>query len=283
MKLAKYTLTTMFMFTALAFSACSAVVFAPQTYDVNNTVDVVIANAPMPLFVAPEPETTPEPLPVPPMPTEPEPEPYIPQGPRQLVALTFDDGPSRFTNYVLDKLNYHGAAATFFVLGNRIAPREAVVARMARLGNEVVGHSWNHANFAGLTQEEILWQLQYTSAAIEAVIGETPSPIFRPPYGIITDNVRYAAQEAGYAIVNWSVDTEDWLNRDADIIYARIMDVVRHGSIVLMHDLRPATVDAVERAIPSLIAQGFELVTVSELLEYVFEEITPGYTYIGLR
>lgn len=220
----------------------------------------------------------PLPIPEPELPTEPFIEP-----PRYKIALTFDDGPSRFTNPILDILEAHNARATFFVLGYRIHSQADTIRRTADLGSEVLGHSWNHRNFAELSADAIRRQIVDTSDALTYVLGEAPPLLMRPPYGIITARVRNVSEELGYSLVNWSVDPQDWKNRCADTIYQLVMENAVDGAIVLLHDIRIYTQEAMERAIPSLIEKGFELVTVSELLEYLYHEVVPGNVYHGRR
>ena len=219
-------------------------------------------------------------IPAPPMPDPPTPDPPTPP-PRYKIAITFDDGPSRYTSYILDTLEKYNARATFFVLGNRVHSRADIVRRAAELGNEIAGHSWNHRDFSRLVADAIRQQITDTNAAIEYVLGEPPPPFFRPPYGVVTSRVRRVAEEFDYAIVNWSIDPRDWQNRDPDLIYYLVMSRAVDGAIVLLHDIRPYTKEAIERIVPSLINRGFELVTVSELLDYFFDEIIPGEVYNG--
>ena len=206
---------------------------------------------------------------------------YAPR--RPMIALTFDDGPSRYTTGILDVLEEHGAHATFFVLGYRVAAWEETVLRAVALGSEVAGHSWNHANFLTLSNDAMRSQIRDTSAAIESVTGATPPSFIRVPYGSISPAIRSVTRELGYHMVNWSIDPADWRVRDADIIYNHIMERAVDGGIVLLHDIRPSTVEAVERVVPSLIALGFDLVTVSALLEHFFDDISPGALYTGIR
>jgi len=207
---------------------------------------------------------------------EPEPEPPVERGP--MIALTFDDGPSIHTEALLDILEYHDARATFFVLGYRVHGRRYTIKRAVDLGSEVAGHSWDHPRLTGLTQEQITQQIERTSEAIEAVTGVN-TQIFRPPFGTTNDLVLSVSADLGYSIVNWTMDPMDWRYRDADDIYDAIMDVVKAGDIVVAHDIYASTIEAMERVIPSLIALGYELVTVSELLEYLYGELEPGTVY----
>ena len=196
----------------------------------------------------------------------------------RLVALTFDDGPGRYTDRILDILEEHGAAATFFVLGYRIEGRSSIVERAVQIGSEVAGHTWDHPDLSTLTEEEIEQQIIDSSEAIAQFAGENPH-IFRPPFGRTNATVRQVSQRLGYAIVNWTVDPRDWEHRDADHIYDHIMEHVQPGDIILMHDIYATTLEAVERVIPRLVEEGYRLVTVSELLLHLYGGLEPGVVY----
>ena len=203
--------------------------------------------------------------------------------PRYIIALTFDDGPSRFTEHILDILERYNARATFCVLGNRVESRADIVLRTIAGGSEVIGHSWNHANLAQQNEYTIRNQISNTSAIIEAVTGFPPPPIFRAPYGSVNARVRNVSYDMGYALLNWTIDTMDWRFRDPYHIYNHIMEHALHGAIVLLHDIYESTAEAMELVVPALIERGFKLVTASELIAYVYGSIEPGIEYRGLR
>ena len=211
--------------------------------------------------------------------------PIQPQGDseRQLVALTFDDGPIQYTEYILDILEQYGGRVTFCVLGYRVETWASTVARAVSLSSEVVGHSWDHPNFTMISEHDIAEQIIFTSAAIEAAMGATPPRLFRAPYGRVNDEVVNVAERLGYAMLHWSIDPRDWEIRDPEHIYNYIMDNAVHGAIFILHDIRPTTMEAMEKVVPALIENGFELVTASELIEYVYGGLVPGEVYIGLR
>ncbi|MCL2857159.1 MAG: polysaccharide deacetylase family protein [Oscillospiraceae bacterium] len=196
----------------------------------------------------------------------------------KIVALTFDDGPHQHTSRILDVLEEHGGAATFFVLGYRVENHRSTMERAVRLGNEIAGHSWNHQDFSLLTEDEIAWQIKSASEAIAPFVGSSPR-IYRPPYGRTNELVRQVSQRMGYAIINWTLDPRDWENRDADHIYDHIMSTIQNGDIIVMHDIYATTAQAMERVIPRLIEEGYRLVTVSELIAYLYGEIEPGVVY----
>ncbi|MCL1935075.1 MAG: polysaccharide deacetylase family protein [Defluviitaleaceae bacterium] len=194
---------------------------------------------------------------------------------RPMVALTFDDGPNKHTLRILDILEEHNSRASFFVIGNLIDSRRETIIRAHAMGNEVFGHSWDHKNLANLSSSEIRQQLNQTHQALESAIGET-SKLFRPPFGVVNDNVRNIAREMGFTIINWSVDTRDWQNRNANSVYNSTMNDIRDGSIILYHDIYESTAEAIERIVPELISNGYQLVTLSELFMYKEIEVTLG-------
>lgn len=197
---------------------------------------------------------------------------------RPMVALTFDDGPSKYTARMLDILEQCGGRATFCTVGNLVNTRKDTVLRASNLGCEVIGHSWDHKNLAKLTQDEVEKQILDTSNTIEAITGAAPC-MYRPPYGAVDGKVKDASRALGFAIINWSVDPEDWKSKDADAVYSAVMGHVSDKAIVLSHDLYGTTVDAYARIIPELISQGYQLVTVSELLSCTHDTLEAGNVY----
>ena len=194
---------------------------------------------------------------------------------KPMIALTFDDGPSKHTEHLLDIFSEHGGKATFFVVGNLIDNRPETLQRMVTDGHEIGGHSWDHRQLTKLSSEEITNEIMNTRAKIYSITG-VDTTIMRPPYGSYNDEIKCICKEKGIVMINWAVDTLDWKTRDADKVYDAIMSQVKDGDIILCHDLYGTTVDAMERVIPDLIAQGYQLVTVSELLSYGEEDVKAG-------
>jgi peptidoglycan-N-acetylglucosamine deacetylase len=186
---------------------------------------------------------------------------------RRRVALTFDDGPSDHTEQVLDVLGESGARATFNVVGEFVPGREAVLRRAGDEGHEIGNHGLRHQRLSGRplrTLEEIL----RTGRRVSRATGVRPR-VFRPPYGWVSPGVLAAARLAGLVVVNWDVNPRDWEAPDADALVEDVMTWVRPGSVVLLHDgrgMRDPTVAAVGPLLDALRADGYEPVTVSELL-----------------
>jgi peptidoglycan/xylan/chitin deacetylase (PgdA/CDA1 family) len=188
------------------------------------------------------------------------------------VALTFDDGPSIFTEGLLDTLKEHDVKATFFILGSRARIQSETVSRTFAEGHEIGSHTWDHPLLTDLSDEHIRQQVQQTDDIITQIIGE-PSRHLRPPYGAYNDRVLEAA---GVPFIFWSVDPLDWRDRDAEIVAARIIEAPP-GAIILAHDIHETTVDAVPAIIVALKNRGIHFVTVTKLFEP--QELLPGYVY----
>ena len=204
------------------------------------------------------------------------------------IALTFDDGPtggsSGLTVRLLDALKEHNAHATFFMCGYRIKDFHTHMDRYLAEGHEVGNHTMNHPmkSLKGQTSSFVHEEVDSNSDFIESYIGQKPT-VMRPVGGAYDDNVKECMKESGLPIVNWSLDTLDWKNRDADIIYQKIVDNAQDGDIVLMHDLRQCTVDGVSRAMDTLADRGFAFVTVSELAAIKGVTMEPGEVYTDFR
>lgn len=181
------------------------------------------------------------------------------------VALTFDDGPGDDTHRLLGILAKEQAKATFFVTGRRVDTSPELLAETAKAGHEIGNHSYSHPNLSRLTHQEAQIQVERTSASIARVTGHKPT-LLRPPYGATSAGVDQIAARLGMAEVMWDVDTLDWKSLNArEVARAVDRDTLR-GSIVLLHDIHPTSVDAVPAVVKELRAHGFTLVTVSELL-----------------
>ena len=197
---------------------------------------------------------------------------------KPIVALTFDDGPSKYTTHILNLLEQYEGRVTFFVEGSKIAGNETKITRAHNMRNEIICHSWNHLDMTKLSGRAIKKQLIDTITAI-ARITQGASLMFRPPYGYLNKKVEKIAQKLGLAIILWSVDPRDWESKNAKSVYDHIMKNVKDGDIILCHDVHKSTAIAMTRLIPVLIEQGYQLVTVSELLHHKYGEIEPGRVY----
>lgn len=188
------------------------------------------------------------------------------------VALTFDDVPDpRYTPLVLNTLQRKRVRATFFVVGSRARKHPALVARIVREGHAVGNHTYSHPELPKLRLADVKREIERTGATIRHVAGFEPAMI-RPPYGDIGPAQLEWAKSQGYTVVNWDVDSSDWRQLPASVVLRNATRGVRPGSIILMHAGGGAgqnlygTVKALPLLIDRLRAQGYELVTVPELL-----------------
>jgi peptidoglycan/xylan/chitin deacetylase (PgdA/CDA1 family) len=182
------------------------------------------------------------------------------------VALTFDDGPGPYTDRLLQILKDNDAKATFFLIGTKVAVDPAGAKRIADAGMEIGNHTWEHPNMATIPPEDIAAQFSRANDAIAAATGRTPT-LYRPAGGLSTDAVRQTAGRFGLAEILWDVISFDWAN-DSNTAATRylLMTQIKPGSVVLFHDTYSSTVDLVYQFIPVLKANGYRMVTVSELL-----------------
>jgi len=182
---------------------------------------------------------------------------------QKCIALSFDDGPGGgSTQSILSTLKSNNAKATFFMIGRQVAGRADIVKQAYNDGHEIGNHTWDHIDLATADAGTIKDQLDRTTQAIINVIGKKPM-LVRPPYGSYNTAAITAAQAP---FIIWSVDPKDWQDKDADTVYQRVMAGAKPGAIILSHDIYDTTAAAYARIIPDLIAQGYQLVTVSNLL-----------------
>jgi peptidoglycan-N-acetylglucosamine deacetylase len=194
---------------------------------------------------------------------------YRTSGPRnhKVVALTFDDGPFSLTSKFYAVLEREHVPGTFFLIGQQVAGKAALLKHALRDGFALGDHSWNHANLSG-DGAAAARQLSSTKAAIRRATGYTPC-LFRAPYGAVSAPLISEARSQGMNTIQWDVDPTDWSTPGTGAIYSRIVSQTRPGSIILMHDgggPRGQTLAALPQVIHTLKARGYEFATVPDLL-----------------
>lgn len=193
-------------------------------------------------------------------------DPYAP-----MVALTFDDGPHElYSDQILDILEQYHAVATFFEVGYNARRYPGILTRMAELGCEIASHTYYHHDLTTLSRDAMLTDLAKLDQIIYDATGAMPT-LVRPPYGAVNSSVKY---ESGRAMILWTVDTQDWRYRDAQALIDYIQNYGKlDGEVVLMHSIHASTAEAMAAVVPWLIEQGYQLVTVSELMAYYYGEL----------
>ncbi len=186
--------------------------------------------------------------------------------PMKYVALTFDDGPCDNTLEMLEIFDEYDVNVTFFCLGKLVTAHPDYVRKAYAKGHEIANHSYTHDYTLTKTSlDKAKQEMDDTDAAIKAAIGVEAS-VYRAPGGSVNEEI---AQYCGKPFIHWTVDTNDWKYRDPEHVWTFIAKNTGNHDIVLMHDIRPTTTEAMHKAIPYLLEQGFTLVTVSELLDIV--------------
>lgn len=195
----------------------------------------------------------------------------------KLVALTFDDGPSgRYTTRLLEGLRERNVKATFLLCGYRMEQYPKLTETIFEEGHEIGLHGYSHKSLEksckNCADEEI-------RKAYELVPEGCPVTFFRAPGGICSAGVKAAAEEKGLCLLNWSVDPRDWANHDAQTVASIVIENVRDGDIILLHDMSDSSVDASLSIIDKLQSEGYRFVTARELAQQKGVKLVPGTLY----
>lgn len=191
-----------------------------------------------------------------------------PDGDQKLVALTFDDGPTEYTNKYLDILKQYGAKATFCELGSQISEYPDASKRVVSEGMQLISHTWDHQQMTRLSADQVRSELDQSFQEIKDVTGVTTTAL-RQPYGSMNSNVWLYSGGSMSVAFFWTHDSEDWRRPGADKIVANCTSYYQPGSIILMHDgggNRDQDVEALPKIIQAWQDQGYTFVTLSELL-----------------
>lgn len=199
--------------------------------------------------------------------------------PLKYVALTFDDGPSSFTEEIIDLLQKYNYNATFFVLGNKLTLNyKDILKKSIKNGNEIGVHGYSHRSFTKMRQATMEEEITKTKKYIKNLTGYE-SALVRPPYGNITKTIKN--YNLGPYIL-WNNDTLDWKLRDANKISSRLINSIEDKSIILMHDTYLTTFKALEIILPYLKENNYVVTTVSKIYELngITLESNKSYRYI---
>lgn len=198
---------------------------------------------------------------------------------KKMIALTYDDGPSIYTKDILKCLEENKAKATFFVLGCNISAHKDAVYAANKMGCEIANHTYNHPMLTGRTNEQIKAEIADTDKKIKSITGHN-AVVMRPPGGDVNERV---ASVVDKPVIIWSIDTRDWEHRNSSRTIQSVMNNVKDGDIILMHDIYSATRDASLVLIPRLRQMGYQMVTVSELARYRNVSMRKGQIYHSFR
>ncbi len=180
------------------------------------------------------------------------------------IALTFDDGPNdAYTPVLLDGLKERGARVTFFVIGANIEKEDNVslIKRMLEEGHVIGNHTYHHVDLSEMDPADALKELDMTDSLIEDITGERPLFV-RPPFGAFPQG----REKEDKLYVKWTVDSEDWVTRNAEAVVRKVVTDAEENDIILMHDCYETSVEAALQIVDILQEKGYEFVTVEELL-----------------
>lgn len=195
---------------------------------------------------------------------------------KKAIALTFDDGPNgERTNKIVELLEQNKAHATFFMVGNKMEAGKNVILNVLNKGNEIGSHSYNHKNMKRMKLKEVIESEAKTKEIYYKITGREYL-YTRPPYGNINKKIK---ENIDTIFVNWNLDTEDWLHRDKNYIVDYVLENVKDGAIILMHDSYDSTVDAVRDLLPKLYAKGYQVLSISELAKLKGKTLKPNNLY----
>jgi len=197
---------------------------------------------------------------------------------RKLIALTFDDGPRRSTTTaLLNGLAQRGVPATFFLIGQQIPGNEDILRRMDAEGHQLGIHSYTHSMLIDLNNADFSAEVERTRTVMKNAVGHNDF-LIRPPYGMVDAGVRRRAEAP---IILWSIDPEDWGNRSVEREVSHILSNARDGSIILMHDIFPESVEAALQVVDALHQQGYYFMTISGLFAARGIQLQNGQVYLS--
>lgn len=194
---------------------------------------------------------------------------------KKMIALTFDDGPNYNTSKIIDVLNKYDIKATFFVLGSRAINNKDILKKMVDSGMEIGNHTYNHLLLTKYDENKIRSEIEDTSEVIYSATKKRPK-LLRPSYGSVNNKIK---KVANMPIIIWDIDTLDWKYHNSKRITSRVVNKVRDGDIILMHDIYSASLNALSNIIPILQDNGYEFVTIDELFYYKGISLENGKVY----
>lgn len=188
----------------------------------------------------------------------------------KIVALSFDDGPApRYTLPVLKILNDKGVKATFFVVGTEAEKYPEIIADITLQGHEISNHTWSHPEMDLIALDKLIFEVEETNRLINELTGKQNN-FFRPPKGVITAEARKELGKAGFVTVLWAICIENSNAKTPEQMAQRVLDNIKPGDIILLHDGRldrTSTVKALPILLDGLRQKGYKTVTVGDLLK----------------
>lgn len=194
---------------------------------------------------------------------------------KKYIALTFDDGPSKTTEILLEKLSGSNARVTFFVLGSRARQYPHIIKRQNQDGHQICGHSYSHVNFTKVSNNIVKNEINKTKELLKSLTNKEHNCV-RPPYGSYNSEVNKIIE---MPIITWNIDTSDWSTKNSKKVYDHIIKNAHDGAIILLHDLYETSIEAALSAIETLENEGYVFVTIEEMAKIKNIELKPGIVY----
>lgn len=182
------------------------------------------------------------------------------------IALTFDDGPNEMTLLVLDVLKKYNVKATFFCIGKNIETHPDILKRAIEEGHTVGNHTYSHSPFFDFyDKDQVIAEIKRTDDLIESVLGKKVN-LFRPPYGVTNPSIRRALAVTKHKTIGWNIRSFDGGIKNEKFIFDRIINRIKPGGIVLLHDTAIQTVSVLEQLLMFLQEKNYAVVPLDELL-----------------
>lgn len=191
------------------------------------------------------------------------------------IAITFDDGPSKYTSSLVDILNENKAHSTFFFLGNKLLANADVIKKVANNGEEIGYHSFSHQNLKREDTKKIADEFATSNEYLKSIIGKEFT-LTRPPYGSINEKVKEALDTP---FILWNIDTNDWRYKNVDYLVNYVLDNVADGDIILFHDSYQTSIEAISKLLPELYVKGYQLVNISDLAKIKEQTLVSHQSY----
>lgn len=182
------------------------------------------------------------------------------------IALTFDDGPSEFTEKVVELLEKYNFKATFFCIGKNIEKHPEIIQKLANKGHLVANHTYTHSKIGFATTNELINEIKATDALIEQFAGKK-NVFFRPPFGVTSPSISRAVKATKQQTIGWSIRSLDTAIESPKKITQRVIKKLQPGSVILLHDTSERTVLVLEQLLPYLHEKNYNSVNIKELIQ----------------
>lgn len=198
---------------------------------------------------------------------------------KDLIAFTFDDGPSSETLKLIEYAKQRDVRFTFFVLGSRVLEHEEILKDAYENAHQICNHSYSHASFNYLSPEELMNEINQTNELISSNLS-IEIDCYRSPYGNLPAEYKDLIKMHE---IRWNIDPEDWKYKDSEIIYEHILNHAHDGAIIVLHDLYPTTIEGSIKAIEELLKRNYAIVTIDEMAALKSVELKEGQRYFNFK